>query len=349
MTEPERRIVAAVADIHDAYVRADEIDPTLPVGTYVTTVREALTDPPTVDDPPDVGTWYDDVAPVVDSVKTGELQDVFTDLQHHGDLLKDQPATGWGILALATLLIDCRDAVANTPVEPVTTRLSETVTAFDDENDRARLESLAEAAEAAASIARSTAVAAMAIERTDSIEFLHPDEDRAAVRSAIEDAHAARSEAELKRLALAVDRSYRGEWTQSDLVAYTDEVNSGKPFENLLADLWADMGYETDRTPDGNGDLGVDVVASSEDESVLIQAKRYGERKVNAKEVREVSGLFPQYEFDRAVVATSSGATQPAKDEAARVNDLDLIPGPELAEMLTDSALNPPVLVGQSD
>lgn len=106
-------------------------------------------------------------------------------------------------------------------------------------------------------------------------------------------------------------------------------------FERLVAEAWEEKGYSTAVTQAGADD-GVDVIANSEDETVMIQAKRYSNgNKVSSPVVREAVGAAQQMNADRAVIATSSDFTGPAYKAAANT-DVDLQNGDDIAALLSD-------------
>lgn len=97
-------------------------------------------------------------------------------------------------------------------------------------------------------------------------------------------------------------------------------------FEDLVAKVWENKGYETKVVPDGGGDGGIDVVAEKDDinntEKVLIQAKRYSAgNKVNPSMVREYYALADQESnVDKVYIVTSSSFTKDALDKASKLN-----------------------------
>lgn len=339
MDNPKTRILDELSEIRDLYLNSDEVDTTLPVTEYIRKFRESVNQNRSVD-VPNVRNWFQQVDPVVDDIPTAELEELFQELEENQAVFTDTSSIGWGILTLATVMIECRHQVNATPIDSVTSRL-QTLPSLEKED---QWEVLSIAVEEASKIVRSTAVTMMTLDRISEIDFQHPDENEESVSQDIRDAHANRREHQLKQLAFASDRSKRGEWTEDDLLNYTDEAKSGEPFEQLIAELWSDEGFETDLTAAGS-DGGVDVIATNGEEDLLIQAKRYESRRVSAAEIRELAGLMPQYEFDRALLVTSSGATTPAEEEAARVDKLELITGSMLAKRLTESDLQPPVSI----
>lgn len=96
-------------------------------------------------------------------------------------------------------------------------------------------------------------------------------------------------------------------------------------FEELIAEIWAELGYETEVTPSSR-DRGIDVIATKEipvTEKVLIQAKAYSEHnKVGSREIRNYATLYQQETaVDRVVVVTTGEFTADAETLA---KDLDV-------------------------
>lgn len=321
-------------DIWNVYTKIERVDTSLPIPRYIEeTVR-------TIDGDTggELSDWYDEIAAVAEETPTEELATLFTDL--HDDRVANISSSPIGVtvVCLIAVLIECRSKIPETPIKEVSEHLERTISTGEIN----RWDLLQTATEQTVDVARRTEVSRLTLDRLEGVDFVHPEESFEVVSDAVLEAHVDKENDTLRRLAYEADRSHRGEWEQADLRQYTDEERSGEPFEYLLAELWSELGYETTLTAGGN-DGGVDIIGTSESEEILIQAKRYDSTKVSATEVRELAGLFPQYDFDHAMMVTSSVATEPANEEAARIDDLELIEGQQLANMLTESELHPPV------
>lgn len=329
-------IVDALEELADIYIHAEEIDPTLPIQTYlqrtINVIKESRES-----ELPDISTWIEQMETVAADVPTGELHYVFVQITNQPDILNQYPDSKLIIITLSAVLIECRNDIPGTPIGSVTDQLANAISENPPDSDI-----LESACRATIDIARSTAVTKLTLDRIKNIEFIHPSESKTTVSQQVLTAHQNQNKERLQSLAFAVDQSDRGSWEQPDLRNYTDDSNSGIPFENLIADLWSQMGYETSLTV-GGSDGGVDIIGTNDSEEILIQAKRYDSKRVEGPEIRKLAGLFPQYDFDRAILVTSSELTDPAEEEAARVADLEVITGSELAKMLSDSGLHPPV------
>lgn len=113
-------------------------------------------------------------------------------------------------------------------------------------------------------------------------------------------------------------------------------------FEDLIANVFASFGYDvqlTKRTRDG----GRDIVAIGSPDSIhvkyLIECKRYKrERKVSVEQVRQLFGVQQSERATKAILATTSGFTKPARRFAAQhVWELQLIDFGELITLMRRS------------
>lgn len=110
-------------------------------------------------------------------------------------------------------------------------------------------------------------------------------------------------------------------------------------FENLIADLWTERGWETEVTR-STRDKGVDVVATRSEpfeQKQLIQAKRYGEgNKVSSTEVQQYNSLRDQERgVDSVIIITTSGFSTDAQKMAEQLN-VKLIDGESLLQLFSD-------------
>lgn len=132
-----------------------------------------------------------------------------------------------------------------------------------------------------------------------------------------------------------------------------------RALEELVSVLWSDMGYETSLQR-GKRDGGVDVIARgtnriplSNPPTIAIQVKNWNQ-KIPEPKVRDLYGV--QYggnrhsnvnTFDESVLVTSSGShsqksgfTHGAR-QFAETNDVELIDGETLLDLLNESNLDP--------
>lgn len=115
------------------------------------------------------------------------------------------------------------------------------------------------------------------------------------------------------------------------------ELRKAKPFdfEHLIADLWEQMGYQTDVIQQSN-DKGIDVQAIDQlGEKYLIQVKRHGpDSTISGPQIREYSGLYLQEDgVDRVYVVTTNEFTQQANQIAEEVG-VKLINGDQLVRLI---------------
>lgn len=106
-------------------------------------------------------------------------------------------------------------------------------------------------------------------------------------------------------------------------------------FERLLCRLYESMGYVVQLTGK-TGDQGGDLVATKNQERILIQAKFYKDWSVGNKAVQEAAAAKNHYDCNKAIVITTSVFTKEAT-ELAKTNHVELIPKNLLQTMLMDS------------
>jgi hypothetical protein len=110
--------------------------------------------------------------------------------------------------------------------------------------------------------------------------------------------------------------------------------------ENLVADLWAQRGWQTQVTTESR-DSGIDIIArrsSPISQKHLIQVKRYGpSNKIGRADIQQYGGLYRQESnVDSVIVVTTSSFTEPARATAQKLN-VKLIDGAELTEQILDA------------
>lgn len=81
-------------------------------------------------------------------------------------------------------------------------------------------------------------------------------------------------------------------------------------FEKLVARLFNAMGYETEVTR-GSNDMGVDVIARTSTEVIVIQVKKWN-ANVGGPDVHKTLGSMVSQKADRAIVVTTSDFTNQA-------------------------------------
>lgn len=329
---PQERLLAAVSEIETTYLNADSVDHHVPLQDRLQAFDHAIRQDKASFD---AANWRDEFVPVAQAVETDGLSSAVGAIAESQDEL-----VAHGVATSVSILLDCLIQLPETPVGSAVESLVNA--GGSDSRDQ-----LATAIETTSAVARSTATCRWCIDATKELTFYHPDASTEAVQEAVYAAHRAGDIERVAGLVGAVERSKAGEWTEEDLRGYADDQKSGEPFERLLANLWLDSGYdEAVVIDDAGGDGGVDVVATTGDRTVGIEAKRYDERTLRVQQVRRLAGVLPQYDFDQVYLVTSTtDVTDDALTEASRVNKLQLVTGETLADHLSESSLVPPVFV----
>jgi hypothetical protein len=127
-------------------------------------------------------------------------------------------------------------------------------------------------------------------------------------------------------------------WDSKKLYEVTPEE-----FESIIADLYRDNGYAA-RTTQSTNDENVDIVAESDEEKILVQAKRNkSSNRVGIAPVQRTAGLLSDNDWDptSVVVATTAHFTDKAKKVANNTDGLDLLNGISLARKLQESNVPP--------
>jgi len=109
---------------------------------------------------------------------------------------------------------------------------------------------------------------------------------------------------------------------------------SGSDFERLLYRLYEAMGYSV-HLSGRVGDQGGDLIATKNQEMILVQAKCYTNSLVGNSAVQEAVAAKNHYDCNKAVVVATSNFTKEAI-ELARTNNVELIPRRMIQKMLLD-------------
>ncbi|WP_255300341.1 restriction endonuclease [Bacillus pseudomycoides] len=96
----------------------------------------------------------------------------------------------------------------------------------------------------------------------------------------------------------------------------------GRQFEVYLSSLYQSFGYHTEVTK-GSGDFGADLILKNNNETIIVQAKRYS-NKVSLQAVQEIVAAKGYYSANHAWVVTNNYFTAPAR-KLADANDVLLI------------------------
>ena len=115
-----------------------------------------------------------------------------------------------------------------------------------------------------------------------------------------------------------------------------DEM-TGREFEEYLRVLFLERGYRV-RLTKKTGDYGVDLVLSSKNRKIIVQAKRY-KKNVGIKAVQEISAAKNHYQADECWVVTNSHFTDPARN-LAKSNQVRLVDRPLLMKWMLEMKKN---------
>jgi len=99
------------------------------------------------------------------------------------------------------------------------------------------------------------------------------------------------------------------------------EIMQGVEFENYLAEVFLELGYQVETTK-VTGDQGVDLVVSRHGRRIAIQAKGYPGSTVGNSAVQEASTGMLYYDCQACAVITNSTFTSGARDLASKVGCL---------------------------
>jgi HJR/Mrr/RecB family endonuclease len=102
---------------------------------------------------------------------------------------------------------------------------------------------------------------------------------------------------------------------------------SGGAFESYLQQVLIARGYAVQLTG-SSGDLGVDLIASREGETIAIQVKRH-DQKVSRRAVSDAVAGMQHYRCNKAMVITnnyfSDGAARLARSTGCTLVDRDIL------------------------
>lgn len=107
-------------------------------------------------------------------------------------------------------------------------------------------------------------------------------------------------------------------------------------FEQFVADVWQERQEWTTEVMDAGPDSGLDVIGEPPGggPKTAVQCKRYRNRKVTSRDIREYASLRMQWEDVQGVtLVTTSSFTRDARETAARV-DVKCIDGDKLVSLI---------------
>jgi restriction system protein len=115
------------------------------------------------------------------------------------------------------------------------------------------------------------------------------------------------------------------------------DAMTGREFEEYLRVLFFERGYRV-RLTKKTGDYGVDLILSSKNRKIIVQAKRY-KKNVGIKAVQEISAAKNHYQADECWVVTNSHFTDPARN-LAKSNQVRLVDRPLLMKWMLEMKKN---------
>lgn len=116
---------------------------------------------------------------------------------------------------------------------------------------------------------------------------------------------------------------------------------SWQRFERLVCEAYRRQGYVAEVVGSESGDGGIDIRLTGRGERVLVQCKQWRAFKVSVATVRELLGVVASERADRGIVVTSGRFTQEAKDFAQQNPRIELVDGPQLAQLIQDVQAGP--------
>lgn len=149
-------------------------------------------------------------------------------------------------------------------------------------------------------------------------------------------------------LLIAALVSWLGERQRGRLLSEAKRRKSGqaalalnwKEFEALVAGYFESLGYAVRMTPDG-ADGGVDVVASKDGETYLVQCKQWRATQVGVSVVRELFGVMAAQGATGAFVVSAGPFTRPAQEFASGRN-IALLNANDLIAKRSATRVSPP-------
>ena len=116
---------------------------------------------------------------------------------------------------------------------------------------------------------------------------------------------------------------------------------NGHQFEELVADIWEQRGWETTVTA-GSGDDGIDIIVEKDspfdpNQKHVIQAKCYSDTSVGGPELRDFGGAIDLADADAGVFLTTSSFSSSAERTADGLNSkVNIIDGEDLCDLILD-------------
>jgi len=116
---------------------------------------------------------------------------------------------------------------------------------------------------------------------------------------------------------------------------------SWRDFEKLCGEAFRRRGYHVHENGLGGADGGIDLILRRDNETVLVQCKRWKTFKVTVKDIRELYGIVMAENADRGMFVTSGTYTAEAR-AFAKGKPLDLLDGHGLLDLVRAVQKHPP-------
>ena len=123
-------------------------------------------------------------------------------------------------------------------------------------------------------------------------------------------------------------------WTSGKIEGALGEIDWYQ-FEKFCAALLRNEGFTVERKGGAQPDGGVDLVATKNGESMLVQCKHWKTWTVQEKVIRELLGSMTHYQVKRGALYVLKGATRPAEAFATH-HGIDIVTGQALSSRARD-------------
>jgi restriction system protein len=114
------------------------------------------------------------------------------------------------------------------------------------------------------------------------------------------------------------------------------DAMDGPTFERYLGTMFRRLGHEVERVGSSRGDDGGDLVIRKGGTRTVVQARRYGGKRVGIKAVQEANAARAMYRCAEAIVVTNTAFTQQA-EALALAAGIELVGREELIRALLDA------------
>lgn len=109
-----------------------------------------------------------------------------------------------------------------------------------------------------------------------------------------------------------------------------------RQFESLVGAYYRSEGYSVFENGVAGPDGGIDLVLVKNGQRTLVQCKKYQDRNVTVKHVRELLGVMHDEGAAKGILVTTTEFTADAMALGLRHAILELVPGPRLAQLVQE-------------